>query len=327
MNIKDFDYHLPEVLIAQRPAEKRDHSRLMVVDRKSGNISHDYFYNLDKYLDANDLLVFNNTKVIPVRIRGKKLSGGKVEVLLHKYLPGINSWEAIYRGLGRAREIIFDSGLVGKISDDLTITFNLEYQELLRKLDEIGEMPLPPYIGDKGHVDSELQKRYQTVYAKEAGSAAAPTAGLHFTEELMAKFKIAEVTLQVGLGTFAPLKSEVVEENKLHEESFVISEETLNAIEKQKKQGSLVAVGTTTVRVLETYANEGKTHGETSIFIYPGYEFKMVDKLITNFHLPKSSLLMLVCAFGGKDLILRAYEEAVREKYRFFSFGDAMLVI
>ena len=329
MKVSDFDFELPKDLIAQTPVSPRNHSRLMIVDRKSKEIKHDYFFNINKYVSQDDLFVFNNTKVIPARLIGNKETGGRIEILLLKHLRETDEWEVLGRNIGRAQKVFFSKQLFARVVEVNKIKFNLDYLNLLSEIEKIGITPLPPYIGKNGVVDDvDIKNKYQTVYAKEPGSAAAPTAGLHFTEEMMKEIaNKAYVTLNVGLGTFQPLKNEIVEENKLHEELYSIEGEQVEKITRFKARKSIVAVGTTTVRVLESYASNRQLSGETNIFIFPGYQFQMVDKLVTNFHLPKSSLLMLVCAFGGTDLILRAYKEAIVEKYRFFSFGDAMLVI
>lgn len=314
MNTFEFDYELPRSLIAQEPVFPRDHSRLMIIEKDTGKINHDYFYNLPKYLKPDDLLVFNQSKVFPARLYGKKITGGKVEVLLLK--PG---WEFISKpGLREGQEIVFDKGLTAKVINNKLI-FNID---VISIINDIGYTPLPPYI-DPNVIGDEpkIRQMYQTVYAKDIGSAAAPTAGFHFTKELLDKIPNKEyVTLHVGLGTFLPVKTDKIEEHKMHSEWYDISPKTQKAILAAKR---VIAVGTTSVRVLESAWDKH----ETDIFIYPGYKFKHVDGMITNFHLPKSTLLMLVSAFAGRDLIMKAYKEAVKEKYRFFSFGDAMLII
>jgi S-adenosylmethionine:tRNA ribosyltransferase-isomerase len=321
VKLSDFDYLLPPELIAHEPVEPRDQSRLMVLNRKTGLISHDYFYNLPNYLNPDDLIVFNQSKVFPARLYGHKETGGKVEVLL---ISQINSaWKFISRpGLKNGQTIIFDSELRAVVQND-TLEFNIIYPEVMRKIYQIGYTPLPPYINpkDKDH-KANISRIYQTVYAKDEGSVAAPTAGFHFTNELLEKIpNKAFVTLHVGLGTFLPVKTENILDHKMHSEYYKIE----NPLQFENRR--VVAVGTTTVRTLETYANTGKTEGQTDIFIYPGYEFKIVDSMITNFHLPKSTLLMLVSAFAGRDFIMQAYQEAIKEKYRFYSFGDAMLIL
>lgn len=321
LSLSDFDYDLPKELIAQTPSEKRDHSRLMIVDRTTQKISHDYFYNLKKYLKPDDLLVFNQTKVFPARLYGKKESGGGVEILLLSESEG--SWKFIGKNIGKTKKILFDKGLVGNMQNGI-IKFNYNKTELMAILDSIGHTPLPPYIKeqDTGDKAQNTRIRYQTVYAKDTGSAAAPTAGFHFTKELLVMIpNKVFVTLHVGLGTFAPVKTENISEHKMHSEIFEISDNAQCSI--HNAQGRVIAVGTTSVRVLES----DWTKNETNIFIYPGYKFKHVDAMITNFHLPKSTLLMLVSAFAGREFILHAYQEAIKEKYRFFSFGDAMFII
>ncbi|MBP2652879.1 MAG: S-adenosylmethionine:tRNA ribosyltransferase-isomerase [Firmicutes bacterium] len=339
MQLGDFDYHLPEELIAQYPVPERDHSRLLVLNRADGAISHRRFFDLPDYLLPGDTLVFNNTKVIPARLIGMKAdTGGKIEVLLLNRLEG-NQWETLVKPGRKARP-----GTVIRFGDDLSceilevtdfggrivrFIFDGIFEEIL---DRLGETPLPPYIRSRV-ADKE---RYQTVYAKEDGSAAAPTAGLHFTNELLVNLKergikSAFVTLHVGLGTFRPVNVEDVTSHVMHREYYSISEEAAAVInETRHRGGRVIAVGTTSVRTLETAATGDSisaNSGWTDIFIYPGYKFKMIDGLITNFHLPKSTLLMLVSAFAGKERVLAAYREAVSEHYRFFSFGDAMFII
>ena len=340
MKITEFDYELPENLIAQVPIEKRDESRLMVLDRKNKTIEHKIFKDIIDYLEPGDCLVRNNTKVIPARIYGKKETGAKVEFLLLNNIEG-DIWETIVRPgnkLHAGTKVIFGDGiLTAEIIETMpggTRKVNFSYNGIFNEiLDKIGLMPLPPYI----HEDLKDNDRYQTVYAKYEGSAAAPTAGLHFTPELLKKIeekgvKIANVTLHVGIGTFRPVKEENVEDHEMHVEHFYIKQEDVEKINETKKNGKrVIAVGTTSCRVLETIASKDngmvkETEGDTNIFIYPGYKFKCIDGLITNFHLPKSTLLMLVSALAGKDYILKAYNEAVKEKYKFFSFGDAMFI-
>ena len=339
MKVAEFNYELPEELIAQTPIEKRDESRLMILDRSKKTIKHKTFKNIIDYLEPGDCLVRNNTKVIPARIYGKKETGAKVEFLLLKNIEG-DIWETIVRPgnkLHIGTKVIFGDGLLTaeilEIMPGGTRKVKFTYQGIFNEiLDKIGLMPLPPYI----HKELKEKDRYQTVYAKYNGSAAAPTAGLHFTPELLKKIeekgvKIANVTLHVGIGTFRPVKEENVENHKMHTEHFYIKQEDVEKINETKKQGKrVIAVGTTSCRVLETIAKEDgtveETEGDTKIFIYPGYQFKCLDGLITNFHLPQSTLLMLVSALAGKDYIMKAYNEAVKEKYRFFSFGDAMFI-
>ena len=339
MKVSEFNYDLPEELIAQTPIEKRDESRLMVLDRSKQTIEHKTFKDIIDYLEPGDCLVRNNTKVIPARIYGKKETGAKVEFLLLKNMEG-DIWETIVRPgnkLHVGTKVIFGDGLliaeILEIMPGGTRKVKFSYNGIFNEiLDKIGLMPLPPYI----HEELKDNDRYQTVYAKYNGSAAAPTAGLHFTPELLKKIeekgvKIANVTLHVGIGTFRPVKEENVENHEMHTEHFYIKQEDVDKINETKRSGKrVIAVGTTSCRVLETIADENglvkETEADTSIFIYPGYQFKCLDGLITNFHLPQSTLLMLVSALAGKDYILQAYHEAVKEKYRFFSFGDAMFI-
>ena len=340
MKLEEFDYYLPEELIAQVPIEKRDESRLLVVDKNEKTIEHKVFKNIIDYLEPGDCLVRNNTKVIPARLYGKKETGANVEFVLLKQIEG-DIWESIVRPGNKLRpgtKVLFGDGLLeAEILDIMeggTRKVKFTYQGIFNEiLDKIGLMPLPPYI----HESLKDKDRYQTVYAKYKGSAAAPTAGLHFTPELLKQIeekgvKIANVTLHVGIGTFRPVKEENIEDHKMHTEHFYIKEEDAQKINESKQNGKrVIAVGTTSCRVLETIADE-KTgmveaqEADTGIYIYPGYKFKCIDSLITNFHLPKSTLLMLVSAFADREFILKAYEEAVKEKYRFFSFGDAMLI-
>ncbi len=340
MKVTDFDYDLPEELIAQDPLEKRSNSRLMVLDKNTGEISHQHFYDIKNYLKAGDCLVINNTRVIPARLYGARVgSGGKVEILLLKRKSD-NVWECLVKPGKKARpgmEISFGDGLLlGKIIDivdegNRLIEFSYEgiFEEIL---DKLGEMPLPPYITHR----LEDRDRYQTVYAKYDGSAAAPTAGLHFTPELLSEIKamgvkVAEVTLHVGLGTFRPVKEEEVLDHHMHSEYYEITQEACDIINETKAHGGrVISVGTTSTRTLESAAVAGQPlmpkSGWTEIFIYPGYEFKVIDGLITNFHLPQSTLIMLVSALAGREHVLHAYEVAVKERFRFFSFGDAMLI-
>ena len=340
MKVSEFNYELPEELIAQTPLEKRDESRLMVLNTKEQTIEHKIFKDILDYLKPGDVLVRNNTKVIPARIYGKKETGAKVEFLLLKNIEG-DIWESIVRPgnkLHIGTKVIFGDGILeAEILDIMpggTRKVKFNYNGIFNEiLDKIGMMPLPPYI----HEELQQKDRYQTVYAKYEGSAAAPTAGLHFTPDLLEKIKekgieIANVTLHVGIGTFRPVKEETVETHEMHSEHFYIKQEDCDKINKAKQEGRrVIAVGTTSCRVLETISDE-KTgmvepqEGDTQIFIYPGYKFKCIDGLITNFHLPQSTLLMLVSALAGKEYVMKAYEEAVKEKYRFFSFGDAMFI-
>ena len=339
MKVTDFDYELPEELIAQTPIEKRDESRLMVLDRKEQTIEHKHFKDVIDYLEPGDVLVRNNTKVIPARLYGKKETGAKVEFLLLNNMEK-DIWECIVRPgnkLHIGAKVIFGDGLLkAEVLDTMpggTRKVEFHYEGIFNEiLDKIGLMPLPPYI----HESLKENDRYQTVYAKYDGSAAAPTAGLHFTPELLKKIEekgidIANVTLHVGIGTFRPVKEDTVEAHQMHSEHFYIKEEDCEKINKAKKSGHrVIAVGTTSCRVLETIADDNgyvkPTEGDTQIFIYPGYKFRCLDALITNFHLPQSTLVMLVSALAGKDYIMKAYKEAVEQKYRFFSFGDAMLI-
>ncbi len=340
MKVSEFNYELPEELIAQIPIEKRDESRLMVLDRKKQTIEHRVFKDIIDYLEPGDCLVRNNTKVLPARLYGKKETGANVEFLLLNRIEG-DIWESIVRPgnkLHIGTKVIFGDGLLeAEILDIMpggTRKVQFKYQGIFNEiLDQIGLMPLPPYI----HEELKENDRYQTVYAKYEGSAAAPTAGLHFTDELLKKLedkgvKIANVTLHVGIGTFRPVKVENIEEHNMHSEHFYIKQEDADKINETKKQGKkVIAVGTTSCRVLETIGSEKNglvepTEGDTKIFIYPGYKFKCIDGLITNFHLPESTLLMLVSALAGKEYIMRAYNEAVKERYKFFSFGDAMFI-
>ncbi|MBQ2937500.1 MAG: tRNA preQ1(34) S-adenosylmethionine ribosyltransferase-isomerase QueA [Clostridia bacterium] len=339
MKVSEFNYNLPEELIAQVPLEKRDESRLMVLDRKKQTIEHKIFKDIIDYLEPGDCLVRNNTKVIPARIYGRKETGAHVEFLLLNNIEG-DIWESIVRPgnkLHVGTKVIFGEGLLeAEILDIMpggTRKVKFYYNGIFNEiLDQIGLMPLPPYI----HEELKEKGRYQTVYAKYEGSAAAPTAGLHFTPELLKKIeekgiKIANVTLHVGIGTFRPVKEDEVEKHEMHSEHYYIKQEDVKKINETKRQGKrVISVGTTSCRVLETIADENglvkETEGDTQIFIYPGYKFKCIDGLITNFHLPQSTLLMLVSSLAGKDYVMEAYEEAVKEKYRFFSFGDAMFI-
>ncbi len=340
MKVSEFNYDLPKELIAQVPIKNRDTSRLMVLDRKTQTIEHKIFKDILDYLEPGDCLVRNNTKVIPARLYGKKQeTGANVEFLLLKRMEG-DIWEVMVKPgkkLMPGTKVTFGEGLLqAEILEKLeggNRKVKFEYQGIFNEiLNEIGLMPLPPYIHEK----LKEKDRYQTVYAKYEGSAAAPTAGLHFTEQLLEKIKekgveIANVTLHVGIGTFRPVKVENVEEHDMHSEHFYIKKEDAEKINKAKREGHrVIAVGTTSCRVLESIADENgmvqETEGDTSIFIYPGYQFKCLDCLITNFHLPESTLIMLVSALAGKDFIMKAYQEAVKEKYRFFSFGDAMFI-
>ncbi|MBP3507690.1 MAG: tRNA preQ1(34) S-adenosylmethionine ribosyltransferase-isomerase QueA [Lachnospiraceae bacterium] len=340
MKLSDFNYELPEELIAQDPLEKRDNSRLMVLHRRTGEIEHKHFYDIIDYLNPGDCLVVNNTKVIPARLMGvKEETGASIEVLLLKRKEE-KVWETLVKPGKKARvgaRISFGDGLlVGEVIDVVeegNRLIRFEYDGIFEEiLDQLGQMPLPPYITHQ----LQDKNRYQTVYAKHDGSAAAPTAGLHFTEELLQKIeekgiRIAKVTLHVGLGTFRPVKEENVLDHHMHSEFYMVDEEAAHIINETKAAGGrVISVGTTSTRTLESVA-EPDGHipvksGWTDIFIYPGYQFKAVDCLITNFHLPESTLIMLVSALADRETILHAYETAVQEKYRFFSFGDAMFI-
>jgi len=340
VKVSDFSYSLPEGLIAQHPSQSRDHSRLLVLDRPSGSMTHRHFYDLPSLLRHGDLLVLNDTKVLPARLFAHKQTGGLVEILLLSPVDD-GTWTCLAKPAKRLRPGVtlnFEGGLSGQIvgqgEDGLReISFSVGGQEFLRKLEEIGELPLPPYIHEKPTDPG----RYQTVYASSPGAVAAPTAGLHFTDELLSQLEEVgvervHVTLHVGIGTFRPVSVDDVEEHVMHSEYYEINQATANIINEAKAQGRrIVAVGTTAVRVLETAAKEDGTimagNGWTDIFIYPGYRFKTVNALITNFHLPHSTLLMLVSALASREQILSAYNEAVEKEYRFFSFGDAMLII
>ncbi|HHY18269.1 MAG TPA: tRNA preQ1(34) S-adenosylmethionine ribosyltransferase-isomerase QueA [Firmicutes bacterium] len=337
MQVEEFTYYLPEAQIAQKAVEPRDSSLLLVLDKKTGSYQDLIFKDIVSFFEPGDLLVFNDTRVIPARLIGsKKKTGGKAEVLLLKEREK-DLWEALVRPGARLKqgaEIVFGDGLLrAKIVEHLDQGLRLvklTYQgNFLEILDQLGQMPLPPYI----HEELEDKERYQTVYSKNPGSAAAPTAGLHFTKELLKTLEekgvnIAFLTLHVGLGTFRPVKEENIEDHQMHSEVYTIPQSTWDIIGKTKEAGKrVIAVGTTVVRTLESAAKTKKLMGETDIFIYPGFKFQVIDALVTNFHLPKSTLLMLVSAFAGKDNILRAYEHAVKADYRFFSLGDAMLII
>lgn len=339
MKTHDFYYDLPEELIAQTPVEPRDFSRLLVYNRENGSIEHKHFYDIVDYLKAGDVLVINNTKVLPARIFGKKeKTGAKIEFLLHKR-ENLTDWEVLVRPAKKApvgTRIEFSPSLSAVVLQDadeglkkIRFNFNGVFEDELAK---IGEMPIPPYIKKK----LDRKERYQTVYAKVNGSSAAPTAGLHFTPELIEKIKlkgveIVPVLLHVGLGTFRPVKTDDILDHKMHSEYFSISEIAAEKINSAKRENRrVIAVGTTSVRVLESACENGvivPKSGDTNIFIYPPYRFKMVDALVTNFHLPESTLLMLVSAFMGRDNALSMYREAVKDKYRFFSFGDATLIL
>lgn len=339
MNKSDFDFYLPEELIAQTPLEKRDTSRLLHLDKQTGEIEHKHFYDIKQYLHEGDCLVLNDSRVLPARLIGARPTGGTVELVLLKDL-GDNRWECLSRP-GRktkpGQELVFGNGELTAVVEEVTLGGNrivkFSYEGIfLEILERLGKMPLPPYIKEELQ-DSE---RYQTVYSKELGSAAAPTAGLHFTKELLAGIadmgvKICYVTLHVGLGTFRPVKADKIEDHEMHSEFCIVPEETAETVNAVKRAGDrVIAVGTTSCRTLESFTTEDgtlqATSGWTNIFIYPGYKFKFIDALITNFHLPESTLIMLVSALAGRENILNAYNTAVKERYRFFSFGDAMMI-
>lgn len=340
MKTHDFWYDLPEELIAQTPLAKRDTSRLLVLDRKSGELAHKHFYDILDFLKPGDCLVMNDSRVLPARLLGHRPTGGAVEVLLLRDL-GDKKWECLCkpgRKMQVGNQVIFGDGeltaTVVAVQDDGNRVVEFHYEGIfLEVLERLGKMPLPPYI----KAELQDQERYQTVYSREVGSAAAPTAGLHWTQELLEKarekgVKTAFVTLHVGLGTFRPVKAEEISEHHMHSELCMISEKTAEILNQTKEDGGrIICVGTTSCRTLESLVKEDGTFEAcskwTEIFIFPGYQFKAMDGLITNFHLPESTLVMLVSAFAGRENVLHAYEEAVNEKYRFFSFGDAMCII
>lgn len=340
MKTHDFWYNLPEELIAQTPLEKRDTSRLLVMDRRTGKVSHRHFFDIIEYLNPGDCLVMNDSRVLPARLLGNRPTGGAVELLLLRDL-GNKKWECLAkpgRKLQAGQEVIFGNGeltaTILSVQEDGNRIVEFCYEGIfLEVLERLGKMPLPPYI----KAELQDQERYQTVYSRTVGSAAAPTAGLHFTNDLLAEIrakgvKTAFVTLHVGLGTFRPVKAEDISEHHMHSELCMISKETAEVLNETKENGGrVICVGTTSCRTLESLVNNDGTFEEktkwTDIFIYPGYTFKAMDGLITNFHLPESTLVMLVSAFAGRDNVLAAYDEAVKEKYRFFSFGDAMTIL
>ena len=340
MKTHDFFYELPEELIAQTPLEQRDASRLMVLDRRSGGVTHRHFYDVIDYLQPGDCLVMNDSRVLPARLLGHRPTGGAVEVLLLRDL-GDKKWECLCkpgRKMQAGSEVIFGDGelnaTVTEVLDDGNRVVEFHYEGFFPEvLVRLGKMPLPPYI----KAELEDQERYQTVYSREVGSAAAPTAGLHFTEDLLDQIRAkgiqtAFVTLHVGLGTFRPVKAEEITEHHMHSELCMIGKETADILNETKRNGGrIICVGTTSCRTLESLVNEDGTFEPkskwTEIFIYPGYTFKAMDGLITNFHLPESTLVMLVSAFAGRENVLNAYQEAVKERYRFFSFGDAMCIM
>ncbi len=340
MKTADFFYHLPEELIAQTPLQQRDSSRLMVLDRKTGQVTHKHFYDIIDYLQPGDCLVMNDSRVLPARLLGHRPSGGAVELLLLRDL-GDKKWECLAKP-GRkcqvGQELVFGDGTltatVVAVQDDGNRVVEFHFEGIfLEVLEKLGKMPLPPYI----KAELQDQERYQTVYSREVGSAAAPTAGLHFTKELLEKIQAngiatAFVTLHVGLGTFRPVKAEEITDHHMHAELCMISQKTADILNDTKAHGGrIICVGTTSCRTLESLVNDdGSFEAKskwTEIFIYPGYTFKAMQGLITNFHLPESTLVMLVSAFAGRDHVLAAYEEAVKERYRFFSFGDAMMIL
>lgn len=337
MLVTDFDYELPQELIAQHPMEPRDHSRLLVVDKKTGEIEHKHFYDLVNYLKPGDVLVFNDTRVIPARLHGTKDTGAHVEVFLLTRRDATD-WEVLVRPgkkLQVGAKINFSDELSCEVIEHTDFggrVVRFKYDGIFEEiLDRLGETPLPPYIT----APLEDKERYQTVYNRERGSAAAPTAGLHFTKELLQKIKEIGceevfVTLHVGLGTFRPVSEAKIEDHKMHKEFYTVSQEAADAVNKAKAEGRrIIAVGTTAVRTLEAAGADGQLHAGsswTNIFIYPGYKFRLVDDLVTNFHLPQSTLLMLVSTLSTREIMLRTYKKAVEEKYRFFSFGDAMFI-
>ncbi len=341
MDVKDFYFDLPKELIAQTPLTDRTSSRLLFLGKTNGNITHEHFYNITDHLNRGDCLVLNDTRVIPARLYGTKFeTGAAVEILLLQR-KDIRTWEALVRPGKKLRtgdKIVFAkdilSGEITEVKEEGNRLIRFEFEGSFEAvLDMLGEMPLPPYITEK----LSDKNRYQTVYSKHEGSAAAPTAGLHFTEELLGKIrgkgvKLAFLTLHVGLGTFRPVKVEKIEEHLMHSEYFSISKECCDTINETKKAGGrVIAVGTTSCRTLESVSDENgfvkSCSGNTDIFIYPGYKFKLIDGLITNFHLPESTLIMLVSAFAGRENVMNAYETAIKERYRFFSFGDGMLIL
>lgn len=335
MNLSDFDYVLPESLIAQHPLQQRDHARLMVINRQTKEIIHDSFFNIGKYIPAKSIFIINDSKVVPARLFGRlEKNGREVEVFLLKALKGGYRYEALLRPLKKIKyddKIIFEgSGLFAKLIDHERKIVEFNRKDAMKHLSKIGHMPLPPYI--RRDDEPSDKEDYQTVYAKVLGSVAAPTAGLHFTNSLLKDLKaqghqFGKVTLHVNYGTFRPVQEEDITKHQMHFEEYSMAKAVANAVKKAKEQGrKVIGVGTTSCRVLEAYAQTGKFKGETNLFVYPGFSFKMVDSLLTNFHLPKSTLLMLVCAFAGTELTMKAYKEAIKEKYRFYSYGDCMLI-
>lgn len=345
MKTDTLDYHLPEELIALQPAEKRSASRMMVLDRNNDLIDHEGFIKLPDRLNPGDLLVLNDTRVLPARIFGRRKTGGKVEFLLTEHeretptdRSGKTTWQAMVRcskQLAVGEEVLLDGYALCRIKANLEDGFyRVLFPETIKEhLEKFGQMPLPPYIESRRPVEESDKQRYQTIYAEKDGSCAAPTAGLHFTEELLTSLtekgvEIARLTLHVGPGTFLPLRTDTVEEHRMHSEYYQIPEQTLDQLGKAKEEGRrIVACGTTTVRALEAYGQSGETSGKTDLFIRPGFEFRLTDALLTNFHLPKSTLLLLVGAFYGLERILDAYQEAVKLGYRFYSYGDCMMIV
>ncbi|MGE4354008.1 MAG: tRNA preQ1(34) S-adenosylmethionine ribosyltransferase-isomerase QueA [Oscillospiraceae bacterium] len=340
MNKSDFNFYLPEELIAQTPIPRRDGSRLLHLDKNTGEVEHRHFYDLPEYLRPGDCLVLNDSRVLPARLIGTRKTGGHIEVVLLRDL-GDDCWECLTRPGRKSRpgtELVFGNGEltaeVQAVAEGGKRIIKFYYEGIfLETLERLGKMPLPPYI----KVELEDQERYQTVYSRELGSAAAPTAGLHFTKELLKKIEdmgvnVCYITLHVGLGTFRPVKTEKIEDHEMHSEFCIVPERTSKIVTETKKNGGrIICVGTTSCRTVESFANDDgtldATSGWTDIFIYPGYRFKCLDALITNFHLPESTLIMLVSALAGRENILRAYDIAVHERYRFFSFGDSMLIL
>ena len=334
MNLKDFNYELPQDLIAQHPARRRDDARLMVIDRARQKITHDIFRNIGQYLPANSLIVLNNSKVVPARLLGKRQkTGGQVEIFLLKKIDA-NRYEALLKPLKKIKieePLEFPGGVIAYLEDKERRIVRFNKRNLENYLSRIGHMPLPPYINREDNARD--RKEYQTVYARNPGSVASPTAGLHFTRTLLTGLKkaghaVVPVTLHINYGTFKPVESEDITAHPMHWEDYRMSPAAFARVRRAKEQGTkIVAIGTTSCRVLETIAQNGQLAGITNLFIYSGFSFKMIDCLITNFHLPMSTLLMLVYAFGGMGLMNKAYEEAIRQRYRFYSYGDAMLII
>ena len=336
MRLKDFYYELPEERIAQYPLRRREHARLLIIDRRQKSISHSTFSKIGQYLPEESQLVLNNSKVIPARLLGQKeTTGARIEIFLLRPLGDGNSYGVLMRPLRRLQvgdNIIFNGhGLKATVidTDKPKVTFNIK--DIVKKLDQLGHMPLPPYI--KRSDTPQDRKYYQTVYAQKSGSVASPTAGLHFTKRILKSLvtkghQLSTVTLHINYATFKPVEEEDITKHKMHVEQYSVTQKTYQALQKAKAKGKkIIAVGTTSCRVLETVAATGRREGDTDLFITPGYDFRMTDALITNFHQPHSTLLMLVCALGGYDLVMKAYHEAIKKKYRFFSYGDAMLIV